>query len=282
MRAERWLLGFVLVAGCGALVAAAENTSDVVTRVYEITKADEVQPLHAQRQLKPYFDKLPADHKLRITEKRCLQYDRVYMASVVPVNAKGEPDGQEDLREPLMWQVLHSITYREGRKSGPERFYEYPEGGEPYVTREVPWKDDVIDGVLKTFHANGQVRSETTYVQGVAHGQTRGYDFGGKVTRSGTMKEGRREGDLIDYFPGTEQPRRVVPYVDGQVHGVVKEFYKNGTLKSEIPFDHDRMHGVERQFDADGKPVRTRCWWQGESASQEDYEKRAKGQTGKE
>lgn len=48
-----------------------------------------------------------------------------------------------------------------------------------------------------------------------------------------------------------------IPYTNGKIHGVVKRYDKSGTLKWEIPFVKGRMHGVEKRYDESGKLLET-------------------------
>ncbi|MCB1308771.1 MAG: hypothetical protein KDK30_11350 [Leptospiraceae bacterium] len=46
---------------------------------------------------------------------------------------------------------------------------------------------------------------------------------------------------------------RETPYVQGEIHGVEKEFYADGRLAQERPYEHNRKEGVHRGWYPSGK-----------------------------
>jgi antitoxin component YwqK of YwqJK toxin-antitoxin module len=147
----------------------------------------------------------------------------------------------------------------------------YTDRGKPLVA-EVPWVKGEIHGVRKTFHPTGEVRSETPYVRGKQHGVAKAYAADGTVTRESTMKNGERDGLLTDYWPETGKPRRVIRYEMGKVQGETKEYYRNGQLKTVIPFREDVMHGEQLVYAEDGTQERSRYWIAGDPVSKTEFE----------
>lgn len=244
-----------------------------------VSKSDDV-PERVRRQIAGLLKKkCPAGNKLRVTLGKF--YDmghssstnkiEPYIASYVPLNAAGKPDGLEEFITPRSPRPHRTVTYRNGVKHGPETLYR-----EGKRSTEVPWQEGIITGVRRTYHLNGKVGTETGYVNGVAEGKSQSYDNQGRLSRDCVMKGGQRTGVLTDFWPETGRHRRVIPYDLGKVNGTMREFYANGQLKREMPFRQDALHGVEKQFEADGTPTRTRYWIDGEMVSKDTFAKRSK------
>jgi len=54
-----------------------------------------------------------------------------------------------------------------------------------------------------------------------------------------------------DYY-GDGTLRSEYPFVNRQLHGMVKEYWSNGTLSWKTPYINDREHGVEKGYYVDG------------------------------
>ena len=182
-----------------------------------------------------------------------------YAAAFVPVDPEGKNDGVEVAGN-------QRITWENGVRNGPQIILK----GKNKVA-SIPWKNGVIEGTKKTFFPDGSVKSETPYVDGKPHGVSKTYAKDGTVTRSCTLKVGRRDRPLVDYWPGNGNKRRIVTYDDGAVTGTVKTFYRNGQPRQEIPFINDTMHGEEKRYTEDGKPDESRYWLDGNLVSKTEY-----------
>ncbi|MFO7872008.1 MAG: toxin-antitoxin system YwqK family antitoxin [Kiritimatiellia bacterium] len=249
------------------------ENDETVTKVIE--KLEDA-PARGRRPLKDAFEQLPEGCKIRITVDRFFDQGHStssglfepYVSSFVPVNAEGKEDGVQRFLETNQ-RVSKTVTWKEGVKDGPECVYNvWPR----YKKAEVPWVKGKIEGTRKTFYENGNVRSETPYKDGEPHGLAKNYSTNGRVTRECTMKQGVRDGKLVDYWPRTAQPRRVITYDMGKVQGIVREFYENSQLKREVPFENDTMHGEEKRFEENGEPARSRYWINGDLVSKTEFE----------
>jgi len=197
-----------------------------------------------------------------------------YVYSIVPVDAEGNKDGVEEVREPRGSAPVRTIPYEAGLRQGIEKVYRTL-GGTRYLAVEVPWEKGVVSGVRRTRHSNGRARTETQYVDGKATGTTKSYSADGKLAREGTMLFGVPHGVRKDYYPDTGQLKRVVPYESGVVNGVVREYYRDGTLKREMPFARDCLDGVESQYGGKGELVRERTWNDGVLVSEREFGRRS-------
>jgi antitoxin component YwqK of YwqJK toxin-antitoxin module len=215
-----------------------------------------------QHKLKAAFKELPEGYKLRLRMSE--MFDQNYgtgmipvLLSSVPLNPAGKFDGYEIEYGDF---PLRHIPWKNGVKHGIEKVYAHHK----YVQAEIPWEKGTLHGVKKTYYAGGKLRSETTYEQGVAHGPTKGYAKDGSVSRQSHMKKGKRDGVLVEYWPGTQQKKREIPYRKGTVHGTTREWYADGQLKRQMTFKHDRKHGDEIHYLPDGTVRKSVKWKKGE------------------
>jgi antitoxin component YwqK of YwqJK toxin-antitoxin module len=258
---------------------AVEEKGGGEQTVLEITKAEEV-PARVQGQVGQQLKALPEGCKLRVTlaqffdsgHSSSTEKFEPYVASMVALNAAGNPDGVESFYTPRSGAV-RQVPWKDGHKDGIERVYD----GGGRVQAEIPWVQDKLDGVKKTFHPDGKVASETTYRQGEITGEVRTFAADGQLLRLTPFKNGKRDGDMTDYWPGRDKViERVVPYRDGMVEGVSKGFYADGKVKWERPFRQNDLHGVERQYAPDGKVEREKYWIRGQAVSQAEWEAESK------
>ena len=266
-------LAVVLIAGMA--VQAPGQSSQDEKPVLVITTLDEI-PVHSQRALKQPLEELPENYKMQVTIDRFYFFGQTgstnrfepYVAEYVPVNAQGKKDGQECFLSQSN-RIYRTVVWENGVKNGVEQHYnENPR----YLTAEIPWKNDVIEGVRKTYYEDGSIRSETPHAKGQPHGIAKSYSKDGKVTRNCTMKEGKRHGRLVDTWPETGKPRRIIQYDMGEVTGVVKEYYSNGQLKRQVPFVENIMHGEEKVYEENGEPAKSRYWIGGDLVSKTEFE----------
>jgi len=231
------------------------------------------------RLVRQALNDLPAEYTARVTLRQFFSNHaahygvNAYPHTIVPLDPEGRPDGIEfTYHGDASLRSTREVPYEKGVKNGVEKIYAR-EGEKVYVKTEIPWKDDRIEGVRRTYHPNGKPMVETTYVAGAANGSSRIYDDEGRVTREATLKDGKRHGRVTDFWPETGKPKRVIDYDMGKVEGVARDYYADGQLKRELPFRDNAMHGIEKQYEADGTLARTRYWLAGEQVSRETFER---------
>lgn len=193
-----------------------------------------------------------------------------YLKSIVLLDAQGRPDGNEKY---VTNQGVNGIVgyrlvpWKSGTKDGVEKTFV-----DEILKEEIPWKAGKIEGLRRSFFADGRVEVETQYVDGEANGPTRIYASDGSLIREGTMKNGKRDGTMTEYWPGTKQTKRVVKYRDGQAAGLVREFYLSGKLKREVAMQNESYHGEDKLYNEDGKLTQTRYWSNGDMVTKEAFE----------
>ncbi len=118
------------------------------------------------------------------------------------------------------------LTYRVGETLTCEDYTMDPEmvcaaGIHFFLTREVAEQygvEHLENGILRAWHANGQMSCETTYVNG-------------------------KEDGVCQFWYANGQKRYELPYANGAMEGVRREWYANGQKASEDTYVNGNMHG---------------------------------------
>ena len=282
----------LLLAALAALPfqAAAAGEDSTVPHVFVVEK-DAAKLPYADggnrgngRRMRDFLNKLPDGYKARIYfVTRAPGGEAItYVERMTPLNPQGKADGTELWFGDWYRQPYHLIPFKNGLRQGVERLYQTHEAWDDktkritsvwYVQAEIPWENDKLHGVKKTFHPDGKLASQSPYVRGAISGEGRSYTQEGKLYRIARYKGGKKHGDLTDYWPRNGKVKRVIPYNTGRVHGVAREFYFSGKPKWERPFRDNLQHGIERHWEEDGSEVRTRYWVNGEMVPKEEFDK---------
>jgi len=237
-------------------------------------------PFQFQRFMRYYKD-LPEDHRLHITTVRVVVPGKGFVVDsvqhITPVGPSGQKDGVETFYR-LGYMREHSITWREGVRHGPEKFY-------AYARKVIPWVNGEVCGVQQVFHPTGELLAETRYEKGQAVGTARRYDSEGRLIRTTRFEGGLMHGEMAEYY--ARRPRRVVLMRDGVIHGVVKEYDWAGHLVRKTPYRDGVPHGIE-EFRPDIRYplVWEKVYWhRGEKVSEDRWNEltgQTKGKQGKE
>ncbi len=233
------------------------------TEVFE--KGDEAHGRYARGALK----KLPEGHKLRVTYHKIWDPSRgktlEMVRTTVPLDKKGRRDGVEKHYKAFKG-LQRTVTFEAGERHGPEKIYGLQRGtDQPRAI--IQWKNGEKKE-KKIFYSDGELNTVVKYEDGHPVGKSRSFDREGRLQRVVPYKNGNRHGKMITYWPETGKKKRVVPCVEGVVDGVVREYYKDGSKKAELPFRDDSLHGVTKHWDEDGKLERKRYWIEGNMVPQ--------------
>lgn len=275
---NRFVAVFLAFCAAAALAAGAAEEGEVVV----ISKADKLPnekvTANDMGRLEPLLKALPDGHRLRIefvTVSKAVtgyEHDIRSVKRATTTNAGGKPDGLELEYRDWYQHSTREATYKNGVMDGVEKLYN-PETGA--LTAEIPWVKGKLQGVKRTFHPGGKPASETTYDKNEIQGASRSFDVDGTLIRVVSYSNGQRDGDSTEYWPEKPaQVKQVVPYRKGRVEGVAKAFYLNGKPKWERPFKDNQQHGVERQYDGDGRIEKTLYWLDGGRVTEAEYRAR--------
>ncbi|MBS3764693.1 MAG: toxin-antitoxin system YwqK family antitoxin [Planctomycetes bacterium] len=220
--------------------------------------------------IKKFIKKMPKTHTAKIYVRRVqnMNYEKNddALQRMVMLNPEGKKDGEE-------WffvgtaegnPITRKIPWENGVKNGIEKVYGRGKKVRHYLRKERPWENGKVEGVVKVYYSGGQIMAKVPYVHGKQEGVSKSFSEEGKLTQVVPYKKGKREGTMIQYWPKTGKKKKVVPCENGMVDGTARLFYEDGTLKAEMPFREDTLHGVEKRYDEDGELKRKRYWLDGE------------------
>lgn len=176
--------------------------------------------------------------------------------------------------------ILQTTEYQNGKKQGKTLRYwspgklsaseNYDEGrlvsGE-YYTPEGDLFSTIADGCgMRPVFAKDHVCEMHEYRGGIQEGIVQIFNPYGKLLRSYHIKDELNHGADIEYYEDTphDQPKISLTWVEGEIKGEIKTWYRNGTLESQKELQNNKKHGL---FSA---------WYQtGELMMLEEYDKDA-------
>lgn len=101
----------------------------------------------------------------------------------------------------------------------------------------------IRQGLLKSYCANGRLRSVVRVAFGRLHGKGMEWYCSGKVKEKFEYSNGRRHGTWI-YFSRDGKPYLSRSYKQGRLHGVYLEWYKSGKIKCKGNYVNGMKHGI--------------------------------------
>lgn len=72
-------------------------------------------------------------------------------------------------------------------------------------------------------------------------------DESGNPTQLGTLKNGVREGNWVNYHPNG-MVKSITPYVDGKIEGMQVEISTSGQVEKQIMFHNNLPHGLYKEY----------------------------------
>ena len=106
---------------------------------------------------------------------------------------------------------------------------------EKQLESEISIKNGRIDGVIRSYHENGNLQSQRFWKEGKAHGEYKVYSQSGQLLKEGAFKNGQMEGIWKEYFENGKL-KAEMSYVNDKLDGVVKEYDETGKLKSQVTY----------------------------------------------
>ena len=162
--------------------------------------------------------------------------------------------------------VLGETSFHRGLRHGPS-FGRYDTGSDnwkedyadDHLTQGTYWAQD---GTTLSSVANGEGRrsifdeGRLSSQEEVHHGLPEGWVtiFGGNgmVDRKYQMKDEKKNGVEIRYYPNTTNEKLSIEWHDGMIHGLVKTWYPNGVLESQREMSQNIKQGVATAWYPDG------------------------------
>jgi antitoxin component YwqK of YwqJK toxin-antitoxin module len=171
-------------------------------------------------------------------------------------------------------------TNAKGEKHGPwKEFYENSkipryegqyENGKPVGTFKYYYPNKVIKAVMvfdknpdisrcTMYDENGKKNAFGKYIKKEKDSVWTYYSPPGFISSKETYKMGKLNGEKSIYFPPAnerstaQQASQAFNYVNDLLSGTFKEFYPDGTLKTEGQYVNDKMHGEVKKYHPNGK-----------------------------
>jgi antitoxin component YwqK of YwqJK toxin-antitoxin module len=195
-------------------------------------------------------------------------------------------------------EILGELSFHNGVRHGPA-FGRYENGADnwkeeysedhlsqgAYFAQDGTQVSSVVNGEgLRSIFDDDRLISQEEVHQGLPEGWTTSFDANGLVDRKYQVKDGKKNGIEIRYYPGTTQEKLSVEWHNGMIHGTVKTWYPNGTLESQREMSQNVKQGMATAWYPDGslqlveeyaddKLVRGRYHRKGDSAPVSTIEK---------
>ena len=134
-------------------------------------------------------------------------------------------------------------------------------------TNNKPTNSEILNGTVKTNYPTGELLSETPYENGKINGIQKLYYRNGSLMSETPFKNGLADGLCLTHYKDGSWMEKI-PYVEGEITGDFifrkfprsnakyiknKSFYKNGSLKYEIPPSNGIINGTLKMYYENGE-----------------------------
>ncbi len=120
-----------------------------------------------------------------------------------------------------------------------------------------------------TYHPNGQVHTVSHYHDYQLHGQQLKFTSSGAPLMELNWNHGVLDGDKVIYRNGSKVA--VIPYINGQRHGLEYHFDDLGNLTAEIEWRNDQKHGATKLHGEESTDVE--WFFKGQSVNAERFQR---------
>ncbi len=131
-------------------------------------------------------------------------------------------------------------------------------------------RDEMQNGVIAcrtTYHPNGGVHTISHYHDYQLHGAQLKYTASGKPLMELNWNHGILDGEKIIYRNGSKVA--VIPYQNGQKHGIEFHYDDLGNLTAQIEWRNDKKHGVTQLFSEESTD--SEWFFKGQSVSADKF-----------
>lgn len=190
----------------------------------------------------------------------------------------GKIKSENIYRKGKLWACVYANNL-EGKKldcgnlkMGSGTLISYDDSGR--IARKENYSFGLMEGITESYYPNGKLRVRMGYLVDVPHGEYRSYDEEGNLYSVYTYNEGLLDGVSLVYYKNGLLKEEAYYYRDrlwaiisvrdstgkkllpGNMVmgcGVIKEYFPNGALRSEVEMQQGMMHGTMRMYYRDGK-----------------------------
>lgn len=157
----------------------------------------------------------------------------------------GALNGWERLFSESTGQLLVETEFIDGERRGSVRNYE---GG--LLKLEAQVNGELYDGVVKTYHKSGRIKSEGLYQQGKRVGLHREFFPDGSLRTEANYRDDKKEGRFVEY--PKDGGREIAAYESDKRQGISRSFFSNGRLLEEKSYKDDLLHGPYHRYHIEG------------------------------
>lgn len=130
--------------------------------------------------------------------------------------------------------------------------------------------------IKKEYYHNGNMQSETPYLNGEKHGIEREFYRNGALRRETPFDHNRKNG-VEKFFYENGNIKVEIPYTKNRRDGIEKHYYEYGVLRAELPHSKGLQHGTCKWYKKDGTLQREEIFNNGLSADVKYDEKYLEG-----
>lgn len=112
---------------------------------------------------------------------------------------------------------------------------------------------ELLNGVVKEYDENENLKSETSYSKGKINGSVKTYYENGNIKNDERYVYGAKAGKSKIYHKNGEL-KAEIPYKNGKKNGYAKVFYEEGDLRAEILYKNGKAISGNL-YDEDGKKI---------------------------
>lgn len=149
-------------------------------------------------------------------------------------------------------------------------------GGGRGAVPDAPWycwfarviRSVMKNGVEKTFHSDGKIAGEVTYVNDLPNGITRRWHPNGVLASELPVKDGIVEGVAKQW---NDKGELLGSYEVRKGCGVIKTWHSNGKLQGETPMLNGKWTGRQRVWFEDGTLAGDVFWIENQKVSKKKY-----------
>lgn len=104
----------------------------------------------------------------------------------------------------------------------------------------------------RTLFSKESVSEIQEYKNGRLEGKVELYNQKGNLVATYYLKNGLKDGEEIQFFPNTLDPKLLISWFQGKIQGVIKTWYASGQLESQREMSENKKNGLLTAWYTDG------------------------------
>ena len=158
-------------------------------------------------------------------------------------------------------EVVEVLAYEKGELHGLAKGPHFEENYEKGKLLSGIYTDNKGDPIARIQNGKGKrivfsnekIDSTIEYCDGSPNGQIQVFDEQSLLHSTFVLKNGKKNGEEIEYFPGGKQPKLALHWHEDIIQGVEKSWYENGVMESQREMNANKKHGLSFAWYSDGQ-----------------------------